>query len=95
MKKDEVDRKILEDTDAFLKAARRMNALIYGGAGVVILLIVSLTGIPEKYWMPVFVIYGVSALAHMAEGMTAINLQMVAISEYWQESLGKDKGKDS
>ena len=91
MKKETVEK----EAAAFLKLSRRINALIYGAVGVIVLLALSFIEIPEKYWLPVFIIYGVSSLAHMAEGITAINLQMVAISEYWQESLGKDKGKDS
>ncbi len=78
--------------DRFLSLSSWMNALIYGTPAAALLGFCWLTSVPEKFWIPLLLIYFVTAIAHMlGHGFQAVNMQVGVTADYILDELNKKK----
>ena len=67
---------INESYDTFISMGAWFAALLYGAPAAIILAVFWLADVPEKFWIPVLLIYLVGAVAHMMNyGFVAVNIQ--------------------
>lgn len=71
----------------FQSFGRRLNMLFYGMPAIVLLAGMYLLDMGTEWWTPVLIVYAVMALTDvLGHGFQAVNMQMIAISDYWQKA---------
>lgn len=65
-----------------------MGAFLHALPGLIILLVLYSAQIPDRWWIPILIIYGVASIGYcFAYGFTSINIQITETAAYWEQKL--------
>ena len=69
--------------DNVISSTANGSALLYIIPAVIILVAIAILGVPNNYWTPILIIYGIGAITHgLAFGFQAANAQMKTSVDY-------------
>ena len=69
--------------DSVISSTANISALLYIIPAVIILAVIAILGVPNYYWTPILIIYGIGAITHgLGFGFQAANAQMKTSVDY-------------
>lgn len=77
-----------EQYDRFLKFSSWLNVLYYTAPAAGILVMCWIVGVPEKFWIPILLIYFIGAVAdQLCYGFQAVNIQIKTCTGWMRDEM--------